>query len=71
MECRGPDYRTIRNWWTYLWRLGFLEQPEAGKYVLVYSKLAELEMPTPMENDPKQAKFVIVRKGEDVSYSNK
>lgn len=61
MLCRGVDPRTQKNWFNYLWKLGFFEQPAKDKFTLNYSRLAELEMPTPLECDPKQARFVIAR----------
>jgi hypothetical protein len=62
ITCRGLDPRTLKNWWAYLWRLGFFEQPSKDKFILNYNRLAELEMPTPLECDPKQARFILVKK---------
>lgn len=62
ITCRGLDPRTLKNWWNYLWRLGFFEQPSKDKYILNYNRLSELEMPTPLECDPKQARFILVKK---------
>ena len=63
MICRGADARTRQNWWHYMWQLGFFQQPEQGKYVFDYARLAELELPLPLESDPKQAKLIF-RRGE-------
>lgn len=65
ITCRGVDPRTLKNWWNYLWRLEFFEQPSKNKYILNYTRLAELEMPTPLECDPQQTRFVLVRKGAE------
>ena len=59
--CRGLDPRTLKNWWAYLWRLEVFEQPTKGKYVLNFAVLEKLEIHAPLESDPQQTRFVIIR----------
>lgn len=65
MTCRGVDPRTLKNWFAYLWKLEFFEQPQNGKYVLNFARLEALEIRAPLENDPVQTRFVVIRGGKD------
>jgi len=57
MRSRGFDKRTVNSWFNALWNLNYLLQPEPNVYSLNFSKLVELEVPLPIQLDPKQAKL--------------
>ena len=44
MECRGCDKRTLKNWWRYLWMLGYFTQPRQAIFQLETKRLLELEL---------------------------
>ena len=44
MECRGGDHRTLRNWFRYLWRMGYFLQPQKDMFQLNFEKVVELEL---------------------------
>jgi hypothetical protein len=51
------DERTITNWFTLLWRLEYVIQPQCGTYSLNLSKVQLLEVKLPIEADPKQSRL--------------
>lgn len=51
------DQRTLNNWFQFLWKLEYLTQPEPSVYTLNWTKVAELELPVPLEFDPKQRRL--------------
>ena len=54
------DQRTIENWFTLLWKLGFLHQDSPGVYGLNIERVAELEVQLPLDVDPKQRRLPVV-----------
>ncbi len=57
MLSRGFDKRTVNTWFNALWDLDYILQPEPNVYSLNFAKLTELEVPLPLQYDPKQAKL--------------
>ena len=55
--CRGLDPRTVKNWFSFLWKLEYFSQPEVGVYRLNLEKVAALEVPLPFQIDPKQKRL--------------
>lgn len=54
---RGLDPRTVKNWFSFLWKLEYFTQPEVGVYRLNLEKVAALEVPLPFQIDPKQKRL--------------
>ena len=54
---RGLDPRTVKNWFSFLWKLEYFTQPEVGVYRLNLEKVASLEVPLPFQIDPKQKRL--------------
>ena len=54
---RGLDPRTVKNWFSFLWKLEYFMQPEVGVYRLNLEKVAALEVQLPFQIDPKQKRL--------------
>lgn len=58
IEVRGVDKRTLDNWFSVLFRLGYIEQKEPNVFHLVLEKVTELELSPPIQFDSKQQRLV-------------
>lgn len=57
MQVRGVDPRTIKNWFTILWKLEFVLQPKPQLFQLNFGKIASLEIKIPPQIDPLQTRL--------------
>jgi len=59
IQVRGADYRTLKTWFTVLWRLEYLLQPQPNIFHLNLAKISELELSgkLPRQIDTKQRKL--------------
>lgn len=51
------DARSLNNWFNLLWRLEYFTQPAPGVYDLNFEALVLLEVPLPLQVDPKQRRL--------------
>lgn len=54
MENRGWDQRTMLNWFNYLWKMEYIQQPSPGIFQLNLNKITCLEVKLP----PNQTQLV-------------